>query len=273
MSGAQPCVEKKAEAAEKDHAPGLSMDDERGLIIAAQKGMEGAKSLLLKRNEWFIDRLSGTAYARLSFPRRRFEYDDIRQHVLIGFCRAIDAYDAARAGDARLTTYAWYYVRHELSAFARAESGLGRRILDRIRRVRAAADHLLMSGRSAGVEEIALFLKMPRKAVEEAVRLLAVAGAGDEPVADPQGKDPLQALDGETARKLLASAIGRLGNDDLAAFVRFRFYCGMEYGEIAEKMHCTVSRLKQMWHRAKLRLREDPGIRELTERSRGCDDE
>jgi RNA polymerase sigma factor (sigma-70 family) len=267
MIGERPC---EAESRTTE----LSQEDERALVAAAQEGSKDAWDRLLRGYEPCINAIAGAALFRLNSAERRFDYDDVRQHVLIGFCTAIRKYDSPSAGDARLATYAWYWVRHEIAALACAESGLGRRSRDLMRKVRAATDELLASGRRAGVEDVALFLGMERKEVEEALRLLALfplgaadgsPGAGGREIPDPNPRGPSLEMDRQTVRETVAAAMRRMKRDDLADFAYLRFYRGMDYGEIAEEMGCTVGRLKQMWSRAKRRLRQDPGIRALIE--------
>jgi RNA polymerase sigma factor (sigma-70 family) len=264
--------ERQREAAPR--GPELPLEDERALIAAAREGSKEAWDRLLLGCEPCINAIAGAACFRLNAAERRFDYDDVRQHVLIGFCTAIRKYDPSSAGGARLATYAWYWVRHEIAALAYAESGLGRRSAELMRKVRAAADELLASGRRAGAEEVALFLGISRKEVEEALRLLALlplgsredaSGAAGTAIPDPNQRGPSLEMERQTVRETVAAAMRRMKRDDLADFAYLRFYRGMDYGEIAEEMGCTVARLKQMWSRAKRRLRQDPGIRALIE--------
>ncbi len=198
------------------------------------------------------------------------DLNDLQGYGILGLLEAIERYDPGRG--VKFATYAISRIRGAVLDGLRAESWVPTSVRQKARnleRLYAEMEHRL--GRSVSDEEMARELGISEEEfsnlVVEVSRGVVVSledvwpGEGDpgnrsllERIEDPDAADPLQSLQFEEKKEILAKVLAKLPEKEKLV-VTLYYYEGLTVKEIAEVMGISSSRVSQLHGKAILRLR------------------
>ena len=138
------------------------------------------------REELITANLGLVASIASRYLRQGVEFSDLVQQGSIGLMRAVESFDHTLGY--RFSTYAVWWIRHEILSFLADTRGvirLPKHVLERIRQIeRLRADNLRKTGKYPTVQEIANEMSLAVSQVEEAMGLNARALSLDQPILD-----------------------------------------------------------------------------------------
>jgi RNA polymerase primary sigma factor len=244
-------------------ASGLTPEDERALVCAAQRDGDGSvwKPALV---DAYLPLIAGVARC---FPAPvTVDRDDLMQEGIAGLLHALPRYDPELGTP--FWAYASWWVRRgmqQLVAELARPVVLSDRAARELARIsRARRGHLESHGREPTTSQLASATTIERSRVE---RLITAARAGaslswDDAVADPDGENAIERIDAQVAAEQIEDLLAELPDRDRAV-IRARYGIGMATStlrEIGSRLGLTSEAVRQIELRALARLREGASI-------------
>jgi RNA polymerase sigma factor (sigma-70 family) len=243
-------------------APGA--DDERRLVIAAQRGDERARERLVRA---FMPRIAAVARHYRADPV--VEREELLQEGVGGLLAALDRYDPDRGTP--FWAFAEPYVMRSMRGLVRELTrsvSMSDRGLRRLGRLRAAERELTAElKREPTPKELAERSGLPLENVEELLRADSAPVSTNEPIsdrgmpvgkledriADPRGEEAYEQLLDEIEGEEFRALLSRLSPRE-REILKARYVEEQSRKEVAERLGLDVERVEQIERRALRKL-------------------
>lgn len=232
------------------------------------------------RKELITANLGLVASIASRYLRQGVEFSDLVQQGSIGLMRAVESFDHTLGY--RFSTYAVWWIRHEILSFLADTRGvirLPKHVLERIRQIEhLRADNLRKTGKYPTVPEIANEMSLAVSQVEEAMGLNARALSLDQPILDDGTIGLQNVIEDKLASDPQTTAAKSSLSQTILGIIEFlprreqeiiRMRYGLEgcdacsYEEIAKKFGVTKNRIMWVESQVLQKLKRRPGIQDL----------
>jgi len=233
-----------------------------------RQGDMGARDRLILKHASLVKHIAGRL--AVGMPQEVLA-SDLETYGIFGLLEAMERFDENRG--IKFETYAVVRIRGAILDGLRQMDWVPASVRRRARQVEEAYNHLYTTlGRAATDEEMAEYMEMDLDSFQDLlaqvstlslVYLDEIWGTEDEDgrptalrdfIADEDSADPLEQVEWNEKREVLAEAIERLPDKERLV-VSLHYYEGLTLVEISRILDLSASRISQLHSKAILRLR------------------